>query len=356
MKRNLKYKGISLITDRHGKRRYRLRLTIKGRKISTYINEEFGTAEFERAYAAAINGERGMQTRRDTFRNLIETYIGSPKFASLEASTQNLKLRQLDWLRRNIGEGRYNDMTVQHVEMVMSKKAGPAAANQVRNLLAELFDFATKRLGYAKPNPARLADKIRIKTEGFIPWTDADRAQFEAQHPEGSEGRLAYALLFWTAAARADVVKLTRANIIDGTIHYRRQKTNVLAVIPVAPDLQRELDHIPADQFTLLQNSRGASYTVTAFARRFTGWCREAGLSGLSPHGLRKARAIALAEADASQEGIAAYLGHSNPNEAATYTRGASRATLAANAARKAENNSGTNDVQPIVQPLCEGS
>ena len=48
-------------------------------------------------------------------------------------------------------------------------------------------------------------------------------------------------------------------------------------------------------------------------------WCREAGVKGSSPsHGLRKARAVLLAESLVPlAEELMAYLGHSRPEESA---------------------------------------
>ena len=354
MRKKGKYRGVTYLTDQHGRRRYRVRLTIKGRKIQGYIKAEPGTDEFERQYAALLNGERGTTTKRDTFAFLTETFKASPGFKSLAGSTKRNKLRDLDWINERIGQGRYAEMTPLHVEALMAKRKGDTSANRLRSVLGELFDHATKRHGYSKPNPARLADPVRIKSDGIPTWNAAEIASFRATHQSGTTARLAFELLYGTAAARSDVVAMTLANLKDGSLTYCRKKTGVRATLPVTAELQRELDRLPDGQLMLLTNSRGAAYKVATFNKAFHRWCLEAGVPK-SSHGLRKARAVALAEAGASQTEIAAFLGHATPQQTATYTRAADRAALAANAAER-ENKTRSNVVQPCVQPSTSGS
>jgi integrase len=57
--------------------------------------------------------------------------------------------------------------------------------------------------------------------------------------------------------------------------------------------------------------------------------CKEAGLSGLSVHGLRKAACRRLAEAGCSANEIAAISGHASLREIARYTAAASQVHLA---------------------------
>jgi len=60
--------------------------------------------------------------------------------------------------------------------------------------------------------------------------------------------------------------------------------------------------------------------------------CQRVGLTGLSPHGLRKAACRRLAEAGCSEHEIASISGHENLAEVRRYTRAASRAKMAKSA------------------------
>ena len=121
------------------------------------------------------------------------------------------------------------------------------------------------------------------------------------------------------------------------------------AVAPITDELRRELDLLPAGQLMILQNCRGVPFTVSGFDKAFRRWAGEAGVIK-SPHGLRHARAVAMAEAGASPMEIAAVLGHCTVEKAMGYTRQASRDELAANAFARV-NEPGTNVVKPFAKP-----
>ena len=224
-------------------------------------------------------------------------------------------------------------------------------------MLAELFDHAAKRHDFQKPNPARQADTNKIRSPGHRAWNDAERAKYQAEHPSGTKERMVFELMFSTAAARSDTIAMTRSKVdwINRRISYTREKTGVVATMPITPELARELEQLPPDQFMLLATRKGTAFPVGSFSRSFGDWCRQAGLEGCSPHGLRKARAGLLAESGATPDELMSYLGHSRPEEAADYTRDANRVTLADNAARKVENKPDSN-AQPFVQPKGIGA
>ena len=221
MKRRNPFPGLTSKPDRHGKIRHRLRKRVKGRIIDAYLPGPYGSEAFRAAYFAALESEgTGTPRRIDTFFYLIEARIASPSFRSLAPSTKAQKLKRLDLLRQKIGDSRFADMKPRHVEAIMARVDGPTAANRLRQELAELFDLAARLLDYSLPNPARLAQTIKIKTEGWHSVTDAEIAIFRAAYPSSTPPRLAFELLFGTAAARADVVAMTRANIENGRISY----------------------------------------------------------------------------------------------------------------------------------------
>ena len=64
-------------------------------------------------------------------------------------------------------------------------------------------------------------------------------------------------------------------------------------------------------------------------------WCDQANLRHCSAHGLRKACAMALAEAGATAHEIASVTGHQSLEEIERYTRDAKRKLLADRAMRK---------------------
>jgi integrase len=180
------------------------------------------------------------------------------------------------------------------------------------------------------------------KSEGFRTWTEEDIAAFEAHHPVGSKPRLALALLLNTALRCADVVKVGRGHIRNGTIHVTAQKTKTPLVIPITTELAQAINAAaPSAHVVFLINERGQAFTGRGFSQWFRRQCEPAGLKGLSAHGLRKATCRRLAEAGCSANEIAAISGHASLAEVARYTRRADQAKLARNAMAR---TAGTRD------------
>ena len=70
-------------------------------------------------------------------------------------------------------------------------------------------------------------------------------------------------------------------------------------------------------------------------------WISDANLpKGLSLHGLRKADGVRMAESGATENEIAAKLGHSDTRSASVYTKGADQQRLADAAIRKVQEQS----------------
>ena len=257
------FPGVSTKPDRHGKLRHRLRRTIRGRKLDAYLPGPYGSPAFRAAYEEAYEGARitAPRAKPGTINHLIVVYLESPAFRSLAPSTRESKLRRLNWIREAIGAGRYENLRPDHVETLMSKKNGPTSANRLRKDLAELFNYAARRLAYNGPNPAKLADSVKVRSTGYHSWTDAEIAAYRNVHPSGTKPRLALELLLGTGTVRSDVVGLTRANVRGGRIRYRRKKTGIAAELPIMPELARELDYIPPGQMVILTTESGTAYT-----------------------------------------------------------------------------------------------
>ena len=58
-------------------------------------------------------------------------------------------------------------------------------------------------IGLRADDPTRDVKAIRVKSDGYHSWTDAEIAQFEQHHAIGSRARLALALLLYTGQRRA---------------------------------------------------------------------------------------------------------------------------------------------------------
>ena len=138
-------------------------------------------------------------------------------------------------------------------------------------------------------------------------------------------------LLLGTALRCADVVKLGRGHIRNGTLTMPvTQKTKVPLVISVSAEMAEAINAAaPSEHVTFLINERGRSFGAKKFGEWFSEQCRRAGLNGVSAHGLRKGACRRLAEAGCTAPQIASISGHASLAEVTRYIQAADRAKLA---------------------------
>ena len=84
-----------------------------------------------------------------------------------------------------------------------------------------------------------------------------------------------------------------------------------------------------------LLNEHGKAFTAKGFGKWFTAQCQRVGLTGLSPHGLRKAAARRLAEAGCTTHEIRSITGHASLQEVQRYTDAVEQKRLAVSAIAK---------------------
>ena len=338
MSRRNPYPGVprSPSIDRHGKPRWRLRKTVAGRKIDTYLPGPYGTPAFVAAYEEALEGARQSKAPRaphGTVAWVMKSYLGSLKFQNLSNSRKRTIRHELDWLKGIAGKYQISRLGVQHVEAIMAKKSGPAAANAVKKNLSMLFNFASKKLGYTGSNPARHAERMKTNPDGYHTWTDDEVARFLDRHGPGSKARLVMLLALNTGMARQDLTRVGRQSVRvkDGRrrIDYRRGKTSVAADLPILPELEEELRQVASESLLFVTHGRDhRPYKPETLGNWFRARCKEAGVPG-ALHGLRKAGATRLANAGATEWEIASYLAHKDTKQAAIYAAKANRSRLA---------------------------
>jgi len=254
-------------------------------------------------------------------------------------------------------------MEAQHVAKLRDEKAAfPDAANNRVKALRQLFAWASSpEYRYATKNPARDVGKLRSKNpDGIRAWSEADAARYEARHPIGTKARLAFDLLLYTGVRRSDVVRLGPQMERDGKLVFSETKGSARIVktheLPILPPLRKSIDATPIGNLIYLVTAWGRPHSAKAFGNWFKTRCREAGLEGLSAHGLRKLGAQRCAEAGASEHQLMALFGWSDPQQAALYTRKANRARLEAAAAPLLEARNSNKSVPPLPALASSGT
>lgn len=291
----------------------------------------YGSPAFLAAYEAALVGAKAprSQAKEGTLAWLIEQKLGSLGFRNLSDSRKRSMRGELDWLRRVAGELPFARLEVRHIEALMAKKSGPAAANRVKKNLSMLFNFAANKLNLKCGNPARGADTLKMNPDGYHVWTEDEVDRFLEHFGPGTKERLVVLLALNTGMSRQDLARVGWQHVKDGRIAYSRGKTSVAADLPILSELAEELARMPADRLLFITyGNQHRGYKPETLGNWFRDRCDEAGVPG-SLHGLRKAGATRLGDAGASDLEIASYLAHKDTREASTYTKKANRAKLA---------------------------
>ena len=315
--------------DGHYFRRHGLRVPLPGLPGSTEFNDAYARALDEAPAPAVIGASR---TIPGSVNAMIVGYLGSAAFHHLAPSSQAQYGRIFENMRREHGDKSIAKLERRHVvTMLNAKAATPIGARDFLRCLRLLIAYGIG-IGIRADDPT-LGLRVKLpKSDGYRTWTEDDIATVEAAYPIGSKPRLALALLLGTALRCADVVRVGRGNVRNGTITITQQKTKTALVIPVTAALAEAINATPSEAMVFLLNEHGKAFTAKGFGKWFTAQCQRVGLTGLSPHGLRKAACRRLAEAGCSANEIAAISGHASLREVERYTKAADQARMARNA------------------------
>lgn len=231
-----------------------------------------------------------------------------------------------DAIFRRYVEGQGNrplsEIRAEDIEAALLAIGGHAAVNELK-ALKPMFAHA-KKLRLISVDPASGLKMERPPSEGFPTAGVEEIAAYQELWPVGTIERLVFDLALYTGAARADLVKLGRKNIMDGILSFRRQKTGVLSEVPMTPELRAVITRTPDIAPAFLLNGKGKPYTAEGLGNLFRGAAKQAGMVARL-HGLRKAFCVYWAEQGATTHQIAAMAGHLTLAEVERYTRAADR-------------------------------
>lgn len=279
------------------------------------------------------------KTKAGTISALIAEYYQSSAFTSKAPSTRATYKNQLEAFRSEHGDGPVAEIKAKHIDAILGDvaKKSTAQAHKLRKRLATLFRLAVK-WEYREDNPMLNAERVKHKSKGFEPWTEADIAKFREHWPEGTSRRIAFEILLFTGLRRSDAVRIGRQHIQGNRIVTKIKKSGdeVEVSIPIHPEFQSVLDTIKHGHLNFITTERGAARSEKAFTNWIIDAAREAGLPPhRSPHGLRKSACIRLAEAGCSASEIMSITGHRNLAEVETYVRKTNNKKLADSAVTK---------------------
>lgn len=339
---------VTMMRDRHGKARYRFRRT--GYK-TVYLPGLPGSEEFAKAYEAAAAGlsskiqPGASRVATGTINALAVSIYASAEWAMLGAQTQVTYRGIIERLRRDYGSLVVAGLNKGHVlKMRDKKKDTPTAANNLVKVLRWMMGFAVDR-ELRTDNPCVGVKPLKVESDGFHTWTEAEVQQFENRWPVGTRERLALDLFLYTVQRSGDVRRLGRQHRKAGRLEFTQEKTGIDLSLPIVPALEASLATVPANQMQFLVTQFGTGYTAKGFGNWFSGACRAAGLPQCSAHGLRKTGATRLADRGLSESVIMSWTGHQTTKEILRYTRARDQKRLSDSAV------SGTETEQGLANP-----
>lgn len=299
----------------------------RGKGPRVRLRAAYGTPEFRAEYEAAVSGRPLDGPRKPgagTFGWLVARYRDGGAWAALSVATRRQRENILAHIVKAAGREPCDWMTRADVKAGMDRRRDrPAAARHFLETLRHLFVWAVEA-EHVTANPTNDIKAPRKSADGHHTWTEDEIARFEARWPLGTRERVAFDVLLYTGLRRGDAVRLGRPHVRDGRVKIRTEKTGEDVAFPLVPSLAASIAAGPCGELTFIAGERGGPLTKESFGTWFKEACRSAGVPGTA-HGLRKAAAVRLAEAGASEHELEAVFGWRGGGMASLYTKKARR-------------------------------
>ncbi len=335
---------------RHGRAVWYVRIG-KGPRVR--IRAEFGTAEFDAEYQAALSStprpKKGAAA--GSLAWLVERYREVPDWTSLSLATRRQRENILRQVIETAGGSSYAAITEATIAAGRDRRGKtPFQARHFLDTMRGLFAWA-KEAQFVKSDPAAGVKYPLLKSgEGFPVWNADDVAAFEARWPVGTRERVWFDVLAYTGLRRGDAVRLGRQHVRDGEAAIKTEKSGgkIEVIIPLHlfPALVETLRVGPTADLAFICGANGKPMTKESFGNAFSDACRKAGVHK-SAHGLRKLAATRAADAGATAWQLNAMFGWTGTKMAAHYTQAADRKRLGREGYGKLANDSRTSIPSP---------
>lgn len=321
-------KGIKVVVKPNGKRYVYRRV---GDMLVPLPSLPGNHPEFIAAYVEA--GKAKPPARHDTgsISALIIAYLGSHDYKRMAVSTRRVMRYTLDQISKERGKALVADLRPEHLRKDI-RAMTPGAAQGRLKAWRSILRFAIEE-GWIAANPSIGVKAQKGEVTPHRQWTAGEIAQFRAFWPQGTPQRTTFEVMYWTGARCIDAATLGWQMVDrDGWLSFTQQKTGGPATCPVrnlpewAGDMREDhaqfTEALPTGQILWIVTRTGTARNVNALSQWMRIIAEAAGLpADCTAHGLRKARAAALAEAGATASQIGAWTGHVSLQEVAHYTR-----------------------------------
>lgn len=291
-----------------------VRFIRRSRGQSVMMKEEPGTPEFWDHYNRLLKGRDPLPTTR-TFKSLILSYFESDAFKKLKPRTKRDYRKYIGHIRTIWGNKDPMKIETQHIYQLHRANAEHwRQANYLVQVMVVLMNHA-RLIGFLKKehgNPARGIPLFKQESEGWLPWPDDVRAEFESI--AGPRARLVYELCLGTGQRIGDVVKMRWNHIKGDAWDMTQGKGDKPLWIPFTDRLKAYLATVEKKGLTVITDDKGrpVRYEVVAKdMRKVKAEMRHPDAMTYVTHGLRKNATIELYQSGCDDELVKAVTGHS---------------------------------------------
>ena len=267
---------------------------------------------------------------------IVTAYKASPEFLTLRERSRWEYSLYLDIICEGWGPLPVTGLQRKHILGLRDKFAEtPGKANKVVMVLRILLSFAVER-DYLAQNPAKDIKKLKMG-EGHATWPDASVDRFLVSAAPTMV--LALKLALYTGQRQGDVLRMCWSDYDGERIHVVQSKTGARLWIPIHDTLREALEAEKRVSPIILTTTTGKPFvSASYFRKQFAAAVRDAGLIGLTFHGLRYTAVAKLFEAGCTVKEVASITGHRSLNMVAKYGRDADQERMAGAAILKWEN------------------
>jgi hypothetical protein len=293
---------------------------------------------FWQAYRAALGHQ--VEPAGRSFKDLIAAYRMSPEFRAV--ATQRDYERYFKIIEEAWGPLLVSGVRPKNVLKLRDAWAEtPVAANMLVSIARMLINWGLPR-EFSDSNPCLAIPKLETGNGGARPWPAWAFDLIESHAPEGL--RRAVWLARYTGQRQADVLRMSKADLEDGGVKIKQQKTGKELWIPLHQALKDEMRGWEVTPpWTFVQDAKGRPYSTDRFREAWTRLMQTtpAGrirTEGYTFHGIRASSVVSLREVGCGDRDIESITGMSS-EMVTRYSRFADQRKLAKAAILRLERN-----------------
>lgn len=286
----------------------------RSRRQSVMMKEAPGTSEFWDHYNLLLKGRPTIPAKRN-FEALVLSYYDSEAFAKRKPRTKKDYKTYMDHIRKIWGDKDPAKIQPHHIYTLQKANAANyRKANYLVQVLVILMNHA-RLIGFIKNehgNPARGIPLIKQEGDGWEPWPDEMRIEFESK--ASPRARLVYELCIGLGQRISDTIEIEWKHIEAGAWDLNQGKTDNPLLVPLTDRLANYLKPIKPKVGTVLKNCNGSPATYRSVSdemRKVKAELTFKNATEFKTHGLRKNATIELYSAGCDDEMVKAVTGHS---------------------------------------------